>query len=143
MLFTACSKMKMAEKTSLAAFLTMSPEMWAKLRFAVVLLALRSRAAFCPGTGRGAGVPSGTLHQNRQYPIPAAGGARPAPVPDPAAPHAFPLLAGGLAGCSHGFAPARPAHPFCQLGAVVRMATGMKAHGLRESKERVPGTRRS
>lgn len=74
-LFTACSKMEMAEKMSSAAFLTISLAMCAELHFAVVLLALRSRAAFwlaaeerlapphkppcTPGTGRWAGIPAG------------------------------------------------------------------------------------
>lgn len=74
-LFTACGKMEMAEKMSSAAFLTISLEMCAELHFAVVLLALRSRAAFwlaaeerlapphkppcTPGTGRRAGIPAG------------------------------------------------------------------------------------
>lgn len=44
--FTACSKMEMTEKMSSAAFLTISLEMCAELPFAVVLLTLRSRAAF-------------------------------------------------------------------------------------------------
>lgn len=44
--FTACSKMKMAGKTSPSAFLTISLEMCAELCFAVVLQGFRSKAAF-------------------------------------------------------------------------------------------------
>lgn len=148
---TACSKMEMAEKTSSAAFLTMSLETCAELRFAVVLVALWSRAAFwpaaeerlapphqpphSPGTGTRAGLPSGLCTRAGWVPAPLLVTLALCPhrtlqnlAPSPSSLEGRRGAPGAL------LLPARPARPFCQLVAVVRMGGGCV-----ESKDRVLG----
>lgn len=160
-LFTACSKMEMAEKNVISCLFnnftgdvcraSLCCGAAGSQEQGCLLAGGRRKACTTPQTSlhpqhwETCRHPSGTLPQDRVGRSPAARGASPAPAPDPAAPRAFPVPAGGLAGCSRGFAPSRPPSPLVPSPSWVPpwgwMAAGMKAQAVGQKGQSAGGGR--